>query len=139
MGAGMDYLQVKVQTIGVIDAILTATMLAALVFRGGSTLWHKAENSYESGLQTADFSPELKEYLQSVVEGRDINNQSGTTKFLIRLTFSGSAVDEEQYERNEHFWLWVFHDVVLAVGLATVIGTALMLVRSTSLVNCVIL
>lgn len=133
---GDSYMQLKVQSIGVIDAVLTASLLAALIFQSGVTLWHNTEASYESSVRVSNVKPTLKEFLDSLAAGKNTNNQSGARELAWTWTSSSTTTEEDASSRDMRFWWWLFHDVVFGVGLALILGAALALVRSTSLVSC---
>lgn len=124
-------LTIKVQSIGVVDAILTASLLSGLVFQSGVALWKNLDDYFEASSHERDYGGE---------GGEDhllFENDTGSTGRVgggeRGYWYSDASVASQI--RGLRWWWWLFHDVVFGVGLALILGAALALIRSTSMVR----
>lgn len=136
---GDSYLAVKVQTIGVIDAILTASLLAALIFQDGVVLWDNIGTTFDTDLSgtSRTVQPNFKKLVASLLASS--NNTNETNYSVWTWTSSSTTTENDKPNPDLRFWWRIFHDLVIGFGLGLTIGAALALIRSTSLVNYVFL
>lgn len=129
-----SYLRVKVKSVGFIDAVLTASLMVALVFQSGVPVKQDTEISCKSSVQITVFSPDLQKYLECLAEEGNENNYTGSTKLMVKLKVNGIIPEEDETSWQMQFWGWLLPNMAVGFGVVLVLVASLALARSTSLV-----